>query len=172
MNQPGFIVRDSPLYTHNNKIHFMEFGVDTLYNVELTVIKPYAVILLDDLKMDPDPLVTPVSFKDSKLSNKFWVKSVIENSNIIFIELGIGLTDASMCAIYYKQTDNVTFVKENVFKDDLGIGVGFWPKQIINDKMLIDYVDAFDLLKRIIPTDLRKKLTETSNSVIMIVKSN
>ena len=90
---------------------------------------------------------------------------------IIFIELGRGLTDASVCAIYNKKADDVTFVRENVFKDDLGIGVGFWPKQIINDKILIDYVDAFDLLKRIIPTDLRKKLTETSNPVIMIVKS-
>lgn len=171
MNQPGFIVRDSPSYTHNNKLHFMEFGVDTLYNFELTDIKPYAVFLLDDLKMDPDPLVTPVSFKDSKLSNMFWVKSVLENNNIIFIELGRGLTDASVCAIYNKKADDVTFVIENVFKDDLGIGVGFWPKQIINDKILIDYVDAFDLLKRIIPTDLRKNLTETSNPVIMIVKS-
>lgn len=170
ISQPGFIVNHTPLYSFDNTIHFMEFGIDTLYYFKDTQKKPYAVFFLDDLKMDPDPLTAPSMGKDEKLFNKFWIGSIIENNDFLFIKFFRGITNATMCVIYNKKTDAVTILKDNVFKNDLGGGIGFWPKQIINDNILVNYIDAFDLLKSIIPTNLRGNLTVSSNPVLIIHK--
>lgn len=170
ISQPGLLVNHTPLYSFDNSSHFMEFGIDTLYYLKNNKKNLYAVFYLDDLKMDNDPLITPSMIKDEKLFNKFWMGSIIENNEFLFIKFFRGISNATMCAIYNKKTDAVAFLKDNVFKNDLGVGIGFWPKQIINDNILVDYVDAFDLLKSIIPSNLRSKLTETSNPVLLIVK--
>ena len=120
--------------------------------------------------MEPDLLITPSLVKDKQLLNKFWIGSELENSDFLFIRFFRGITDATMCAIFNKKTNAITFLKDNMFKNDLGGGTGFWPKQIINDNMLVDHIDAFDLLKSIIPSDLRSSITETSNPVLMILR--
>ena len=132
--------------------------------------KPYAVYSLGDMKMDPDPLITPTLLKDETISKKIWVSSILENADFLFTKYDLGVKGPYICSIYNKTTKVVTFLKDNVFKNDLGGGIGFWPKQIVDDKILVDYADAFDLLKGIIPTNLRRKLTVTSNPVLIILK--
>jgi hypothetical protein len=183
ISQPGFIVNHTPLYSFDNTLHFMEFGIDTLYYFNDTQKKPYAVFFLDDLKMDADPLITPSLLKDEKLLNKFWIGSIIENNVFLFIKFFRGISNATMCAIYNKKTATVTFLKENVFINDLDGGVKFWPKQIINDNILVDYIDAFDLLKKqsgalvkkdnnvsTILSNMKKQISETSNPVLILLK--
>lgn len=169
ISMPGFSVKRTPLYSFNNMVHFMEFGIDTLYYFRNNQKKPYAVFFLGDLKMDPDPLITPSMIKDEKLLSKFWIGSIIEDSNFLFIEFLRGISNSTMHVIFNKRTNDVSILKDDVFINDLG-SIGFWPKYIINDKILVDYVDAFDLLKRIIPSNLRSKLTETSNPVLVVLK--
>jgi hypothetical protein len=171
ISKPGLIIKDTPLYLFDNTVHFMEFGIDTLYYFKDTMKKPYAVFSLGDLKIETDQLFTESMVKSKEfLIDKLWIVSIIENNEFLFIEFSRGITGSSMCAIYNKKNDAVNFLKDDTFQNDLGGGIGFWPKQIINDNMLVDYVDAFDLLKRIIPSSLRSKLTETSNPVLMIVR--
>lgn len=180
LNQPGFIVLYTPLFLFNKTVHFMEFGIDTLYYFKDTQRKPYAVFFLGDFKMDTDPLISPSSIKDEKLLNKFWVESILETSEFLFIKFNRGITNGKICGVYNKKTNTVTFLKDDAFRNDLDGGVLFWPKQIMNDNILIDYIDAFDLLKpqpgTLIKKEsarlstLKKKLTETSNPVLIILK--
>lgn len=170
-SQPGLIVPYSPLYLFNSTVHFMEFGIDTLYYFKNTLKKPYAVFFLDDLKMDTDPLITQSMVKNHEfLTDKISIGSIFENNDFLFIKFFRGISDATICAVFNKKTNAVTFPQDDVFQNDLGGGVGFWPKQIANDNILVDYADAYDLLKKIIPSNLRIKLTETSNPVLMFLK--
>lgn len=170
-SQPGFNIVSTPLYLFENSPHFIEFGIDTLYYFKDNQKKPYAIFCLDKLKMDIDPLLTSSMVKNHKfLTDKIWIGSINENERYLFIKFFKGMTNGFICAIYDKKTGTVSFLKDNVFKNDMGGGAGFWPMQIVNDKILIAYADAFDLLKGIIPGDLRKKLTETSNPVLMVLK--
>lgn len=182
VNQPGLLVEHTPLYSFANTIHFMEYGIDTLYCFSDSQKKPYAVLFLDDLKMDPDLLVTSSMVKDEKLLNKFWIGSILENNDYMFIKFFRGITNAEMCAIYYKKTGAVTILKDNVFKNDIDGETLFWPKQVINDNVLVDYIDAFDLLNKhpgeLIKrnnysstklSNLKKQLSPTSNPILIIL---
>ena len=181
VNKPGFSVRRTPLYLFNSSVHFMEFGIDTLHYFKDNHKTPYAIISLGNLKLDPDIKLTP----GAKLTEKLRISSINENNEYMFIWLGKGVTDARMCVIYNKNTGSVTFLKDNMFNNDLDGGPGFWPRQIFDDTILVDYIDAFNLLKEnpgalkrkendatIKLNNLKKQLTETSNPVIMLVRSN
>jgi len=191
VSQPGIIIMESPLYMFNNIAHFLEFGIDTLYYFYDTQKKPYAIFNLDNLKMDPDPHITAATKEKvgEKLFDKLWINSIYENNDFLFIKFFRGITDSAMCALYNKKTADIAILKDNAFKNDLDGGRMFWPKQIINDNILLDYVDGFDLLKSIkkmqsegskekdrgLSTQLSKlgkQLTETSNPVLIIVNLN
>lgn len=188
-SQPGLIVGNTPLYLFQNNARFLEFGVDTLYYFQDNKKKPYAIFNMEDLKMDLDPLITPAT-KDEvgrKLFHKFWINEINENNDYMFVKLFRGITDSTTHVIFDKKTADVTILKDNVFKNDIDGGLDFWPRQIVNDNILIDYVDAFDLLRSIkkmqsvsktkngknvppILTTLSKKITETSNPVLIILR--
>ena len=170
-NRPGFTVLSSPLYSFNNAIHFMEFGIDTLYYFKDNRKTPYAVFYLDDLKLEPDLLITQSMVKNKEgLTDKLYPGSIEENEEYLFLKLSRGMTDSYLCAVFAKETGTVTFLKDNAFVNDLGAGISFWPKQIIDDNILIDYLDAFDLLKSPLPVSLKGKIMETSNPVIVMLK--
>lgn len=170
-SNPGFVVLGSPLYLFKNEVHFMEFGIDTLYYFHDNQRTPYAIFSFGDVKMNPDPLITQSMVKNREmLTDKLWPLKILENDTFLFIKLSHGMTNGYSCAIFNKNTNAVTFLKEDTFVNDLYGGIPFWPKEIVNDKILIDHVDAFDLLKHIVPTDLRKKISETSNPILMILE--
>jgi len=170
ISQPGLLINHTPLYTFDNSLHFMEFGIDTLYSFKETQKIPYAIFSLGGYKMDVDPLITAALIKDEKLLNKISPVDILENNIYLFIKFHRGISNNKVTAIYDKSRGDITILKDEVFKNDLVGGVGFWPKQIVNDKILVDYVDALELLKKIIPANLRSKLSETSNPVLLILK--
>jgi len=164
--QPGFIVTSSPLYRFKGAVHFMEYGVDTLYYFNNNQKKAYASLLMGNLKMDPD-----ANAKDYRLlSEKLWLNSIVENNGFMFLKFSKGMSDASVCAVYDKVANTVTFIEGKGLKNDIIGGSYFWPEQVFNDQSLIAYDDAFNILKSVIPEDLRKKIKQTSNPVLMILK--
>ena len=171
INKPGVTVLNAPLYLFNNTAHFMEFGIDTLYYFKDYKKSPYAIFFLDDLKMDPDLLITEAIAKNHKFyDRKLSPGSIKENETFLFIKLMHGFSNGYSCTIFSKNTNEVIFLKDNTFVNDLSGGVPFWPKQIINDNLLVDYIDAFDLFKYPLPSSLRGKITESSNPVLLILK--
>lgn len=188
VNQPGIIIGDTPLYSFNNEVHFMEFACDTLHYFRENEKRPYAVFKFGNLKMEPDPLI--IQSQKEKISKelfkKFWINSIHENNDFLFLKLNRGISDSAICALYKKTNSVITLLKDNFFLNDIDGGIPFWPKQILNDTMLIDFVDAFDLKKRIkmmqsetktnkykkepvTLINISKQLNETSNPVLVLV---
>lgn len=189
VSRPGLIVGSTPLYHFNNIVHFMEFGIDTLYYFQNNQKKPYAVFNLENLKMDPDPLINKSNTEQvsKRLFNTFWINTINENNSFLFVKFYRGITDSTMFAVFNKKTLEVTILKDNAIINDLDGGIKFWPKKIVNDNILIDYIDSYVLLKKIKEMQfearknkenivsskllkLSKQITETSNPVLMIVR--
>jgi len=190
ISQPGLVIPRTPLYTYDNTVYCMEFGIDTLFYLQSSAKIPYAIMNFENLKMDPDPLLTPETLEKTgeKLFEKLWINYIHENNDFLFIKFFQGLTDSVRCALYNKKRGDLNFLKENAFLNDLDGGIMFWPEQVINDNILVDYIDGFEFLKNIAKIqsspsnnqknkispkllNLTKSLTATSNPVIMIVKS-
>lgn len=164
-------VSKTPIYIFDGYARFMEYGVDTLYYFKDTSKKPYALFSYGDLKQDPDPfIVRSNGEKKEELKNKILIWTITENEEFLFMKFSTGRWDKPLYSIYSKKSGKTIFLKDGVFKNDLGGGGGFWPKQIIDDIVLVDYVDAFTLFKNEVPKALKNKLTETSNPVLMILK--
>lgn len=180
----GITVPTSPLYIYNGTSHFMEYGIDTLYNFINMVKIPYAIFHCGNMKMKPDPTMDEVP----SLKGKIWVYDVRETVKSLFIKIYRNMVSPSLTyCIFDKSSSGFTVLKENGFINDIDGGMVFWPKKILNDNILIDYADAFDLIKYMNNnppananlkdrkkadqfSNFVKKLTETSNPVLIILK--
>ena len=178
---PGFIVPYSPLYLFNGSIHFMEFGFDTLnyfYNEE---IKPYAVFKAGKYKMEPDVNVS----QGEEVKEKIWIYNARETKDFMLIDIGWGFGPTGT-SVFDKRTGEFTILPEKKLVNDIDGGVDFWPKTVVNDAIMVGFVDAYDLLLHLNapPTlekeaqmakskqlmELKETLTENSNPIIMVVE--
>jgi hypothetical protein len=182
---PGLIVPNSPLYIYDGTAHFKEYGIDTLYYFDERVVMPYAIFNAGKYKMEPDIIVTDPETME-RIKNKICAYDVIEDDNYLFIEMGVGTSFFGNNAVFDKQTGEFTILTDGAFLNDIDGGVGFWPEVIINDNILIDYVDAFDLLQHLesvgeAPQNINKgkyeklmelkgSIDDNSNPVIMIIE--
>ena len=170
----GVIVPFSPLYIYNGTSHFMEFGVDTLYNYTNNEKIPYAVFNYGNMKYPPDPTMAEVQNIDGKI----WISDVRETKKLLFINVWWDLSDSISNCIFDKKLSSFAVLKDNSFRNDIDDGMPFWPEKIINDDLMIDYIDAFDLITYARDNQTESKqfyeavehLSETSNPVIIILK--
>lgn len=180
-----FIVK-KPLYLYNGSLHFMEFGIDTLYFFNNDIKASYAIFKFGDLKIDSDPEVQ--SQKDlDKYKEKLYISTILEDEKYLYLNISRGFLLDLVPWIFNKQTKELTVLEDKGFIDDIQGLATFWPKLIFNDSILIDYIDAYKLLQILNsnkPGDLadlskhtaiqiqtlKATLTETSNPVLMIVK--
>ena len=174
----GVIVPISPLYLYNGTTHFMEFGVDTLYNYDNNTKKPYAVFHSGNLKLPPDPTMSEVP----NIKGKIWVSDVREIKKSLFVKIWWDLSDSITNCVYDKTSSTFTVLKDNGFENDIDGGMRFWPEGIVDGNYLVDFADAFDLIKYVKNNNLTaagsksdqlqnvaKLLNETSNPVIIIL---
>jgi hypothetical protein len=171
----GVIVPFSPLYTYNGTPHFMEFGVDTLYNYANNQKTAYAIFHLGNMKFPPDPTMSEVPGIDGKI----WISDIRETKKLLFVNVWWDLSDSISNCIFDKTSSSFTVLKDNSYDNDIDGSMPFWPEKIINDNLMIDYIDAFDLITY--PRDnnteskqlkeVLEKLTETSNPVLIILKN-
>ncbi len=187
VSMPGLIVPTSPLYSFKGLPHFLEYGIDTLYYFNNSAKEQYAVFNTGKIKMEPDLLLTNYKEETERIKNKIWISGINENDNLLFIKLSWGLTDSVSYCTFNKKSSELTVLQGNGFDNDLDGGLIFWPEEIINNNILIDYADAFDLLKSLKKLrsgnpkvtgkglsdqliKLENQLTETSNPVLIIIK--
>jgi hypothetical protein len=176
----GIAIPNSPLYMYTDILHFMEFGIDTLYSYENHVKKPHAIFNAGSLKFPPDPMLDEVM----TLNGQVWVDNILETSKSLFIKIYCSLVPlTSTYCVFDKSTSIITILKDNGFINDIDGGLTFWPEKILDNNVMIGFADAFDLIKLYKDMkpienktqssqleDVIKKLTETSNPVLMIVK--
>jgi hypothetical protein len=173
----GFIVAPpAPLYMFNGSPHFMETGTDTLHYLDNHENKPYAIF--NPGKMRMEPFKTDEDMSDT--TDKIWVWDILEDKDLLYIRISWNFTDSITNCIYNKQEKRFTALKENGFVNDIDGGLPFWPAKIQNDKMLIGYADAFDMIKYYKGKTLENnkmdrfvsvinQLEETSNPVLILV---
>jgi hypothetical protein len=175
----ALIVPVSPLYMYDDTPHFMEFGVDTLYNYNNNKKEPYAIFHPGNLKFPPDPTMAEVP----QINGKVWINEIRETKKLFFVNLWRDISDSISNCIFDKSSFRFSILKNGVFTNDIDGGMPFWPKKIINDNLMIDYKDAFELINssRKIQAGNREKtsqldeitgqLSETSNPVLIILRN-
>jgi hypothetical protein len=175
----GVIVPVSPLYMYDDTPHFMEFGIDTLYSYDNNEKKPYAIFHLGNLKFPPDPTMSEVP----QIKGKFWINEIRETKKLFFVNIWWDLSDSISNCIFDKSSASFSILKNSGFTNDIDGGMTFWPKKIINDNLMLDYVDAFNLIKtskKILKdnneqtsqlNNLITQLSETSNPVLIILRN-
>jgi hypothetical protein len=171
----GVIVPFSPLYTYNGTPHFMEFGVDTLYNYANNQKTAYAIFHYGNMKFPPDPTMSEVPGIDGKI----WISDIRETKKLLFVNVWWNMSGPISNCVFDKKSSTFTVLKDNSFDNDIDGNMHFWPEKIINDNLMIDYIDAFDLItyardnntesKQL--KEVLEKLTETSNPVLIILKN-
>lgn len=190
-SKPGLMASKIPMYYFKDTIRILESRVDTLNTFENTKHKPYAIFSFGQVKMEPDikiPFQNPERDEvTNRIKEKLWIWTISENNKYLFLKFNLGISDSSKFCIFNKQTEGTTFLEQHGFKNDLDGGITFWPKYIYNDTVLVDYEDAFNLLKMINKKQstgleetnskisdkflmLSKGLTETSNPVLIVLK--
>jgi hypothetical protein len=174
IRKSNIAARKIPLYYFNNILHFKQYTVDTLYTLENEKPKPYAIYRLGKSKLNPNIMFDGrnpnVAEMIKEIKNYFEISKILENENYLFTNIAFGVADSSKYCIFNKKSNETTIIQDVGFKNDIDGGIRFWPEYIYNDTILVDYVDAFNLLKKIIPADLRSRISETSNPVLMILK--
>jgi hypothetical protein len=175
----GVVVPVSPLYMHDDTPHFMEFGIDTLYSYDNNEKKPYAIFHLGNLKFPPDPTMSEVP----QINGKIWINEIRETKKLFFVNIWWDLSDSISNCIFDKSSASFSILKNSGFTNDIDGAMAFWPKKIINDNLMLDYVDAFNLIKtsKKIQKDnneqtsqlnnLITQLSETSNPVLIILRN-
>jgi len=183
-NTPGLIVNTSPLYIYGGDAHFMEFGVDTLYYFKGGEIAPYAIFNQGRYKMEPDFLATG-SFRET-LKDKTYIADIFESDKYLYIKQMQGIILKTIYSLFDKDSGEFFRLNDGALVNNIDGGVNFWPEVVIDDNILVDYVEAYDLLQYIdniggIPEgvgqanfqklmDLRGQIDENSNPVLMMVR--
>jgi hypothetical protein len=174
IRKSNIAARKIPLYYFNNILHFKQYTVDTLYTLENEKPEPYAIYRLGKSKLNPNIMFDGrnpnVAEMIKEIKNYFEISKILENENYLFTNIAFGVADSSKYCLFNKKSAETTIIEDVGFKNDIDGGIRFWPEYIYNDNILVDYVDAFNLLKKIIPADLRSRISETSNPVLMILK--
>lgn len=189
VSQPGLLVPDSPLYLHEGIAHFLEFGNDTLYYYNNSIMEPYAIFNPGRLKMETDLMLTPENIREvgERIKGNIWIRDIMESNDYLFLNLSWGLSDSASFCIYDKTDSKFTLLKDNGFYDDIAGGPEFWPEGIFNDNILVDYVEAFTLTQYLkarqsdnsggtdkkISTQLEelgRKIDENSNPVLIVLR--
>lgn len=172
----GITIVFTPLYNFNGKIHFMEFGIDTLYCYHNETKTPHVIFHYDEVKFPPDPTIDEVP----GLQGKIWIGSVLESESSLYIQTVSAIPFSFSNCFFDKTTLTFHRLMENGFANDIDGGASFWPMSVLNDSLLVDVVDAYDLVKSYNEqtksakpsdqlTNVINGITETSNPVIVIL---
>lgn len=168
-SKSGLVIGITPLYFFNNKVHFLEFGIDTLSILKDSILEPYAIFNLGKMKMDPDPSIIGTEILE-RLKQKLWIRDILENEHNLFVRLDFGLSDSLKLCVYKKQTDETIFLEDNGFLNDVDGGLTFWPKYVYNDSILIDYKEGYVFKKQINSGNQEEKMKKYGDKYIRLKK--
>ncbi len=176
---------ESLLYMYEGYAHFMKYGMDTLFYYDDNEVMPYAIFNAGKYERDYEMQFSSIDELREKLRDKIDICTARENNDFIFLDIEIGFENFNK-AIYSKSTGEFAILSDTTFYNDIDGGINFWPEFIIDDNIMIDYVDAFELIlhldsvgkasknvnkeKYMELTELKERINEFSNPVIMIVK--
>lgn len=169
-----------PLYVFDGKLRYKDYGSDTSFTVRGDSLEPYAIFNLGQMKMELDPDYSKGNPKQlmEELKKKVWISNIKENSKYLFVNFNYGLTDSTLFCAYEKQTSQIVSLKGNGFKSSDNLF--FWPRYIYQDSIMVDYMEASDLMEKLSSTDkkssnpelsqLASRIKEEDNPILIIAK--
>ena len=137
--QPSILVMfrfECVTYTRGDKLFYHEAMDDTIYWVDNNmVISPYAVLNTGDMRFTPEKR-SNVSLTEPL--DAVVVSDIIETENHFLVECkgNENLVD--------KNTDSIIVVRDKGFLNNLDGGRPFSPDLLVDDKYLVQVVDAFE----------------------------
>ncbi|MFZ0280822.1 MAG: 6-bladed beta-propeller, partial [Bacteroidales bacterium] len=140
----GLAIQISPLYMYNGTLHFMEFGIDTLYSFKENEKKPHAIFHYDKVKIPSDPTIDEFY----KLDGQVYISRILETKESLFIRIWciMPFSIISNC-VFNKSTSEFNILKNKGFANDIDGGIAFWPEEILDNDVMVGFTDAFDLIK-------------------------
>jgi hypothetical protein len=106
--------------------------------------------------MDPEITLIPPpeGLKKMESLNKYLnIYSLEETANEFFITFTHGTnTDSPILAIFNKSGRELVFLEHEEagrygMVNDLDGGLAFWPRRVYNDSVMIDYLDAYEIVE-------------------------
>jgi hypothetical protein len=189
----NYLSTSRPLYVHDGKIHFNEFGNDTLFVLSGDTMSAGLIINLGNLKMDHNPDLSHLTQMEGlafiNAVKKLDFSSVWEDDNFYYIRIGIGQgVNGNYHCIYDKHANEFICLGDG-FTNTLDGGIRFFPQRgkVLPDGTKIMWKEAAEFREEIFSLDyavqkekygdgfekiyqLAQSLQEDDNPVLILAK--
>lgn len=153
----GMIVSPIPFYKYEDRIHYMDYGNDTLKVITNEgANETYAICSLGHMKRE----VNTAGFSEQQieeLSSKLLVYRICEDKNYLYITLIWGASDNFQYVLFDKRTGETKNIGNKGIVNDLNGGVNFFPQQIEEDGTMSMWMQAEDFKEQILSSNQQEQ---------------
>lgn len=149
-----FTRQHAPLYNFNGHIYFKEHWNDTLFCINDSVRVPHIIfnekdVLLDkSFELKSNSSVPDLISQLDKIEDKLMTSNIFESDRFVLISYSQGMNSRvqKYVRILFDKKNNNTFrINKGEFTNDIDGGIDFFPKQIVDSRVLIQWLDVFNL---------------------------
>jgi hypothetical protein len=124
----GMIVA-SNMYKYRDRVHFLDYGTDTLYRYSISDGKqPYAICELGLMKCIVNLSGLESKQDEDALLSKLRIDQITEDDRMIYIQLTWGLNGDPLYSVYDKMTKELTGLGRDGIVNDWDGGPFFFPQ--------------------------------------------
>jgi len=168
-------ITGSPFYLYQGNLRFKEFGADTLFTVTEDELIPCAIFDLGKKEIPGDLQIISGDVTETykKYKGCAWILNILEDTTNFYIRM-IDDRVHNLYGYFDKQTHTVKVIGELGFQNDLDGGLPFFPKYIYNDSIMVDYVNASELRKHVLNSnieEMQKKYGKRFDDLLKLVNS-
>lgn len=150
---PSFCIRKqgnlqgdlTSMYKKKDQLFYMTFLTDTLYKVAKEKLRtPYVIFNMGKFKTNSEINLDPKMLDAN--NNNLMIYRLEETPSNFYITFMRGYKmDQPMRGIYNKRESKLSFIENGNegLINDLDGGHPFWPRQIVNDSLMIGYTDTY-----------------------------
>ena len=165
----------SPLYHYKGNLRFKEFGVDTLFTVTGDKLMPSAVFYLGKKEIPSGLQLISKNLSETflKYPGCAWIIDILEDTANFYLRM-IDYRVQNLYGYFGKQTHTAKIIGEQGFQNDLDGGLPFFQKYICNDSIMVDYVNASELRKHVLNSnieEMKKKYGKSFDDLLKLVYS-
>ena len=144
----------APLYNFNGYIYFKEHWNDTLFRLQDSVLVPHIIFNEKDLLLDKSFELTETNnfsvfiSQLDEVEDKLVTDRILEGERFVFISYIQGQnprTQKYIRVLFDKENSYTYCINKGEFKNDIDGGIDFYPKQIVDSRVLIQWLDVFNL---------------------------
>jgi len=192
----NYSLSGAPLYNFKDHLYFKEHWNDTLFCIQDSVLIPHIIFNESELLQDKNfEIKSSGSVPDlvsqlEKVENKLMTDNILESERFVFISYRQGMnprTHRYVRVLFDKDNSIACCLNNGEFINDIDGGLDFYPQQIADSRVLVQWLTAYSLKAHIASpefaasvsedTSMKNKLEilgnslkDTDNPVLMMVK--